>query len=176
LAFWARRHLSPHDLAGYVVSQLVGAVLATAALQALWGGRATSVMDGLTQPGHDLSPLGASAVEAVMTALLVLTIFTFVSFRATARWAPLAVLAVVAVLVWQGAPYTGTSLNPARSLGPAVISGRFRDYWVYVAGPLTGALFAAAVWAVIPLETLTAKLFHDQRYRSVFASALPSKS
>jgi aquaporin Z len=175
LAFWCHRHLRLPDLLGYVLSQATGAVAGTFAVHVLWGRRATSVRDGLTLPGHGLGPLGAAGLEAAMTALLVLTIFVFVSSRWTAHWTPLAVAAVIAVLVWQGAPYTGTSLNPARSLGPAIVSGRFTDYWVYVAGPLSGALLAAGIWVLVPLETLTAKLFHDARYRSVFASAMPAK-
>ena len=175
LAFWCRGHVRALDLFGYVLSQGAGAVAGAFAVHVLWGRRAASVGDGLTLPGHGLGPLGAASVEAAMTALLVLTIFAFVSSRRTAHWTPLAVAAVIALLVWQGAPYTGTSLNPARSLGPAVVSGRFTDYWVYVAGPLTGALLASGIWALVPFETLTAKLFHDERYRSVFASAMPAK-
>jgi len=175
LAFWCHRHLRLPDLFGYVLSQAAGALAGTFAVQALWGHRASSVRDGLTFPGDGFGPLAATGLEAAMTALLVLTIFVFVSSPRTAHWTPLAATAVIAVLVWQGAPYTGTSLNPARSLGPAVVSGRFSDYWVYVAGPLGGALLAAAVWVLIPLETLTAKLFHDERYRSVFASTMPAR-
>jgi aquaporin Z len=175
LAFWSRGHLRAQDLFGYVASQAAGAVVGAFAVRALWGHRATSVNDGLTLPGRGLGPLGAAGLEAAMTMLFVLTIFAFVSSRRTVHWTPLAVAVVIALLVWQGAPYTGTSLNPARSLGPAVLSGRFTDYWVYVAGPLTGALVASGIWALVPFETLTAKLFHDARYRSVFASTLPAK-
>ena len=108
-----------------------------------------------------------------MTAALVFTIFAFVSSARTTRWTPLAVWIVIAVFVWQGAPYTGTSLNPARSLGPAAVGGHWTDYWVYVVGPLGGALRAVALWALVPRTTLTAKLFHDPSYRSVLGSALP---
>lgn len=175
LAFWCRRHLHWHDLLGYLMSQASGAVAGAFAVRGLWGRRAMSVRDGLTLPSHAVGPFGATGIEAAMTALLIVTIFVFVSSRRTARWTPLAAAVVVAVLVWQGAPYTGTSLNPARSLGPAVVTGRFTDYWVYVIGPLSGALCAVGVWAIVPLETLTAKLFHDERYRSVFASVLPTR-
>ena len=175
LAFWCRGHVRLPDLFGYAASQAVGAITGAFAVHVLWGRRATSVRDGLTTPGHGLGPLAASGFEAAMTALLVLTIFAFVSSRRTVHWTPLAVAAVIAVLVWQGAPYTGTSLNPARSLGPAVVSGLYTHYWVYVAGPLTGALLAVGIWGLVPFETLTAKLFHDARYRSVFASTLPAK-
>lgn len=75
--------------------------------------------------------------------------------------------------VWQGAPLTGTSLNPARSLAPATVASYFADVWIYVAGPLAGALVAALVWRYIPRDILTAKLFHDPRYRSSLASELP---
>ncbi len=82
---------------------------------------------------------------------------------------------LVATLVWQGAPYTGTSLNPARTLGPALLAPEMKDLWVYVAGPLGGALLAALIFAAFrTTHTLTAKLFHDPRYPSTLASDLPT--
>ncbi|HKI93032.1 MAG TPA: aquaporin, partial [Gaiellaceae bacterium] len=122
-----------------------------------------------------LNGVETAGVEALMTAILVLTIFLFVSSTRTAPWTPLAVWVVVALLVWQGAPFTGTSLNPARSLGPALVAGNWRDYWVYVLGPLAGAAIAVACWALVPRETLTAKLFHDRRYLTTLGSLLPAR-
>ena len=78
-----------------------------------------------------------------MTAALILMIFLMTSSARTARWTPLGNWLLVATLVWQGAPYTGTSINPARSLGPALLAGHPRHLWVYVVGPLAGALLAA---------------------------------
>lgn len=175
LAFWFERHVHLADLGGYVVAQCLGGVLGAALLRLAWGGRAASVDYGVTLPGRGLDGAEAAGVEALMTALLVLTIFAFVSSARTGRWTPLAVWIVVAVLVWQGAPSTGASLNPARSLGPALVAGDWRDYWVYVLGPLAGAGAAAAVWALVPRGTLTAKLYHDVRYASTLASLLPVK-
>jgi aquaporin Z len=175
LAFWRLHHLGWSDLSGYIAAQVAGAICGAYGVQLLWGSRATSVTDGTTHPGGGVGPLAAVGLEAGMTALLILTIFTFVSSTRTAHWTPLAVAAVIAVLVWQCAPYTGTSLNPARSLGPAVVSGQFSDYWVYLAGPFSGTVLALGIWHLVPLNTLTAKLFHDARYRSVFASTLPTK-
>lgn len=174
-AFWCRRHLHAHDLAGYVISQCAGAIAGAVAVKELWGRRATSVQDGATLPAPHVAALEAAGIEALMTGLLVATIFAMVSSPRTARWTPLAVIVAVAVLVWQGAPYTGTSLNPARSLGPAVVSGIFDNFWVYLAGPLTGALLVVVAWVLLPLETKTAKIFHDERYRSVFRSAMPAR-
>jgi aquaporin Z len=173
LAFWCRRHVRLGDLGGYVASQCFGALAGTAVLRLAWGEQAASVRFGVTLPGRGLGPLQAAGVEALMTAVLVFTIFAFVSSPRTTRWTPLAVWIVVAILVWQGAPYTGTSLNPARSLGPAIVAGYLTDYWAYVVGPLGCALSAVVVWALVPRTTLTAKLFHDPSYRSVLGSALP---
>jgi aquaporin Z len=173
VAFWLQRHLHPHDLLAYVAAQCTGGVLAVVALREAWGRRAGEVRFGLTAPGRGLGAAQAAGLEALMTAVLILTIFAFVSSSKTARWTPLAVWVVVAVLVWKGAPYTGTSLNPARSLGPAVVAADWRSFWVYVIGPLVGSVGAVAVWAVVPRITLTARLFHDSRYPSPFGSVLP---
>ncbi len=174
LAFWRRGHVHPHDLAGYTAAQVAGAFAGTALVQWWWGGQARSVDLGVTHPRAGLPAMGAAGVEAVMTAALVLIILVMVSTRRTARFAPLAVWIVVAVLVWQGAPWTGTSLNPARSLAPAVLSMDFGDLWVYFVGPLAGSLAAVEVFNLIPgLETLTAKLYYDWRYPSTLASVLP---
>lgn len=174
LAFWMRRHVSPHDVAGYIAAQCTGAIAGDAVVRGAWGRAAISVHDGLTQPGRGLSPVEAAAVEALMTAVMVFAILVMVSSPRRARWTPLVLWMVIAALVWQGAPYTGTSLNPARSLGPAVVSGTFADYWVYLVGPLAGAFAAVGIYSLIPgMETLTAKLYHDERYPSTLASLLP---
>ena len=110
-----------------------------------------------------------------MTASLILMIFLFTSHARTARWTPLGNWLLVATLVWQGAPYTGTSLNPARSLGPALIAPELANLWAYLVGPCAGALLAAAIFAGFrDTHTLTAKLFHDPRYPSTLASVLPT--
>jgi aquaporin Z len=174
IAFWMRRHVHLHDLFGYTVSQCAGAVGGAALVQVLWGRMASSVKLGVTEPRRGLYPASASGIEALMTMMIVLTILVMVSSPRTARWTPLGVWVVVAVLVWQGAPWTGTSLNPARSLGPATVLPDFARFWVYVIGPVTGAILAVVAFAAIPdTETLTAKLYHDPSYSSTMRSALP---
>jgi aquaporin Z len=79
----------------------------------------------------------------------------------------------VALATWKGAPYTGTGLNPARTLGPQVVAADFASWWVYWAGAALGATVVAVVWKLGPRVALTAKLFHDPSYRSVFRSHLP---
>ncbi len=175
LAFWTQGKVHPHDLAGYVIAQSLGALVAVALLRVTWGHTALALHLGATQPGHGFTALDAAGLEAVMTASLVLMIFFFTSNARTARWTPLGNWLLVATLVWQGAPYTGTSLNPARSLAPALLAPELAHLWVYVAGPLSGALLAALVFAAFRnTSTLTAKLFHDPRYPSTLGSELPT--
>ncbi len=176
LAFWRRGHTRPHDLAGYVVAQLAGALGGTALVSWWWGATARAVDLGVTQPGPRVSALGAAGIEALMTATLVATILVMVSSPKSAPWTPLVLWLLIAALVWQGAPWTGTSLNPARSLAPALLKPNTSDLWVYFLGPVVGTLVAVAAFGAVPgLETRTAKLFHDRRYSSVMASTLPVK-
>ena len=174
LAFWRRGHVHPHDLAGYTAAQFAGAFVGTALVRWWWGAQARSVHLGVTEPRPGLPVLGAAGIEALMTAVMVLAILIAVSSARSAPFTPLVVWIVVAVLVWQGAPWTGTSLNPARSLAPAVLRGDYRNLWVYFVGPLCGSLAAVGAFGLLPgLETRTAKLFHDRRYPSTLGSSLP---
>lgn len=178
LAFWAQGKVHRHDVLGYLGAQLLGALAGTACLAAAWGPTARSLHLGATEPGRGLTGLQAAGVEAAMTAALVLTVLGMTSSARTARWTPLATWVVVALLVWQGAPYTGTSLNPARSLGPALLAPLLGPLWIYLAGPLAGAAGAAGLYALLRRWTclagpVTAKLFHDPAYRSTLGSLLP---
>ncbi|MGA8427056.1 MAG: aquaporin, partial [Candidatus Dormiibacterota bacterium] len=174
IAFWSSGHVSRSDLFGYLGSQLLGAIVGVAILRLSWGQVAVSVGDGRTSPHPGVSVAAAIGIEALMTAILILTIFTFTSSARTARWTPLALWLVIALLVWRGAPYTGCSMNPARSLGPAVISGVFGSLWIYLVAPPLGALAAAQLFLRVPLglRPVTAKLYHDAKYPSVLGTSL----
>jgi aquaporin Z len=178
LAFWSSGHVSRSDLLGYLASQLLGGLAGTALLRLLWGRVSVSVRDGLTSPHPGVSAPAAVGIEALMTAILILSIFAFTSFTSTARWTPLLIWIVIALLVWRGAPYTGCSLNPARSLGPAVLSGSYGALWIYLVGPPLGALGCA--WLFVRARSgrrpLTAKLFHDSAYRSVLGGSLQGRN
>jgi len=176
LAFFTQGKVHPHDLAGYIAAQLTGAVLGTAVLRLLWGREATAVHLGATAPGKGLSRPQAALVEAGVTAALVLVVLLMTSSTRTARWTPLLLWPVIAALVWQGAPYTGTGLNPARSLGPALLAPLLGPYWVYAAGPLLGGALAVGAFALLrDRHVLTAKLFHDPSYPSVTGGSLPTR-
>lgn len=173
IGFWLTGHVHRNDLAGYVVGQLIGALAGAALAAGVWGHRARAVQYAMTRPGRGLSEPAAAAVEATMTAALLLVIFTFTSRERLMRWTPVATWMVVATLVWRVAPYTGTSLNPARSLAPAILAGDGRSLWVYIVGPSAGAILAALLVRTRVLRLpLTAKLFHDSRYRSVMRTSM----
>lgn len=177
LAFRITGHVHPHDLAGYVIAQCAGAITGTLLMRLAWGGIAQSVHDGVTALGPGVGGVAGTGIEALMTGVLILTVLGCVASKRLARWTPLAVWGVVTVLVWQGAPWTGTSLNPARSLGPALLDGAWSGYPIDVAGPLLGAVAAATLVRALPFwRPLTAKLFHDSRYPSSLGSALPVRS
>ena len=173
-AFWLTGHVHPHDLAGYVGAQLLGALAGVAMGALLWGDRAAATSYGLTRPGPGIGDLTAGAIELAMTALLMSVIFTLTSRPRLMRYTPLFTWILVAVLVWRLAPLTGTSLNPARSLSPAVFAREFGSLWIYLVGPLLGAALAALMVKLELLRLpLTAKLFHDPSYRSVTRTMMP---
>jgi aquaporin Z len=128
------------------------------------------------------STVVALVAEAVMTFLLVALVLRMVSDPRIRRYTGLAAGVLVALLVTVEAPISGTSLNPARSLGPAVVAGVYTDLWVYLVAPVAGALAAVRLSmrsAARPVPC--AKLHHTDEFACHFTgcaytarSAVPS--
>jgi aquaporin Z len=173
LGFWVLGMVRRRDVVGYLVAQLAGALVGGLAFRWSWGGVARSVGGGVTHP--TVSAGLALALEAGMTAILMAMILVFVSRERLARWTPVMLTALLALLIWQGSGYTGTSLNPARSAGPALAFGDLADLWIYLLAPMLGALVVALFWRLgLPsLRPKTAKLFHDPSYACALRSGLP---
>jgi aquaporin Z len=140
LAFALRRDFPWRRLPGYIIIQLVGATLACLFLDAIFGNVEHL---GATLPGPGYANWQALLMEVVLTAGLVSVILgTASAAQNVGAIAALGVGGYIALAGMWSAPVSGTSMNPARSFGPALVSGDFSSYWVYVLGPMAGALIA----------------------------------
>jgi aquaporin Z len=174
LGFWALGRVSSHDLAGYVGAQLAGGLAgALVARLVLPEPVAHSIGGAVTHPAA-VSTTAAVALEGAMTALLLAVIFGFVSRERLARRTPLAVGLLLTAIIWLGSPWTGASLNPARSEGPALAFGDLGDLWLYLAAPSAAGLALGLLGRGVSMRPRTAKLFHDPRYPSCLASEMPA--
>jgi aquaporin NIP len=125
----------------YAVAQTAGAISGAALLRLSLG----DVPLGVTQPG--VSVPSALLWEAVMTGLLVVVITAVATdTRAVGQGAALAIGGSVALAALVGGPLTGASLNPARSIGPAIVAGDIDNLWIYLVGPVLGAAAGAVLY------------------------------
>ena len=146
VAFCATRHFPLRDAGAYVPAQLGGAVAGAVLLRVVWDGTPANL--GATVP--TVGSGAALVYEAVLTAVLMFVIMAVATdTRAIGAAAALAIGGTVALDALVGGVVTGASMNPARSFGPALVSGEWTDFWVYVAGPLTGALVGALLYQAV---------------------------
>jgi aquaporin Z len=146
-AFALRGDFPWKRLPGYIIVQLMGATLACLFLLAVFGNIEHL---GATLPGPGYSNWQAFLMEVVLTATLVSVILgTASAAQNVGAIAALGVGGYIALAGLWAAPVSGTSMNPARSFGPALVSGDFAGYWVYVAGPVAGALIAVGCAIVL---------------------------
>lgn len=140
VAFALRGDFPWKRVPGYVVAQFLGAILATLLLWALIGKHGSA---GLTLPGTGISTTTAMWWELVLTAGLVSVVLGTAS--GAQQIGPMAAFGVggyVALAGLWGAPVSGASMNPVRSLGPALVLGDWTSWWAYLAGPVAGAVIA----------------------------------
>jgi aquaporin Z len=171
LAFWLQGKMHHFDLGGYIFGQLLGAISGSLLVVLVWGGYAAGVKYGATAPGAGYPLWIVFLAEVSLTFLLIFFIFLFVSSHRLMRWTPLIVWMLVATMVWLEAPISGTSLNPARSFGPALVSWFWYHHWLYWAAPSLGAWLAVGAFRLLmggARDVLTGKLFRVAHYRSVF--------
>ncbi len=159
LAFLRLGKISPRSAAIYVAVQLAGALTGAALVLAIWRAWATSVSVGATVP-RDGGAAAALVAEAGVTFLLVSLILNFVDRPRLMPFTAAAAGTLVAFSVFVEAPVSGTSLNPARTLGPAVVGSTFTDLWVYLLAPFVGALAAAFLYRHQRSSVACGKLVH----------------
>lgn len=139
------RRTSVIDGVGYIVAQVVGALCAGLLTLALFG--QAGVKGVMTLPGHGFTEFDALILETVLTAVFILVILA-TSKRLPTLAGLLIPLTLIAIHL-AAVPFTGSSVNPARSLGPAIVAGDLTSIWIYLVGPTVGALIGWAVWAFV---------------------------
>jgi aquaporin Z len=147
IAFALRRDFPWRRVPGYVVVQLVGATLAALFLRAVIN---VSAVYGSNYPAHGYSQVSAFAMELILTTGLVSVILgTASGAQNVGIIGAFGVGAYIALAGLWGSPISGASMNPARTFGPDLVGTNFTAYWVYVAGPLAGAVLAVGIAFVL---------------------------
>jgi aquaporin Z len=151
--------LKPRPAFGYVVAQVSGATLGCVPLLA-WGGMGRSISFGATLPGPGYSTLTVLVGEVATTFGLVASLCVFRSLRELRRFTLLMIPFLYAIMVPLEASISGTSTNPARSLGPAIVSVDYTGWWIYWVGPLLGTVVAILACSFLASRIEVAKLYY----------------
>src|SRR5438128_1775249 len=147
VAFTLTRHFPLRDAVAYVGAQLAGATAGALLLLATWSSKPAHL--GATVPS--VASGTALVYEIVLSAFLMFVITAVATdTRAVGAAAAIAIGGTVGLDALFGGPITGASMNPARSFGPALVSGTWHDFWIYVAGPVVGAALGALAYRVVP--------------------------
>lgn len=150
LAMLISKKMTVVDFAGYVVAQVLGAIAGSAVLMALTGGKFGYGANGLYEGSIGISLFA----EVILTFVFVLAILGVTSKPEYSSIAGLVIGLTLTLVHIFGIFFTGTSVNPARSLGPAIFAGgdALSCVWVFIVGPLVGGAIAALVWKFMSKE------------------------
>lgn len=145
LAFAASKRFPVNEIMPYIFSQFTGALSASATLKALFPG---SVLLGATLPAG--SVMQSFILEFILTLFLMLVIISVATgAKEQGLFAGIAIGSIIGLEAMFAGPITGASMNPARSLGPAIISGRLNQVWIYLTAPVLGAMSAVLIHKII---------------------------
>lgn len=149
IAMFVSKKLNTKDFIGYLVAQFLGGILGAGLLTFFFGSNTSLGANGygeLSALGTGLLP--AFVIEIVLTFTFVLTILGVTSKQVNAATTGLVIGLSLTLIHILGIPFTGTSVNPARSFGPALLQGgvALQQVWVFILAPLVGGVLAALVW------------------------------
>ena len=156
ISMWVADKIKGKDAIFYIIAQCIGGIIGAGVLWAIASGKAnfSLAVNGLGQNGYGVNSPGGYSLLACFIAEIVLTaLFLFVIFGATHKDAPkgfagIAIGFSLVLIHLVGIPITGTSVNPARSLGPAVFVGgdALSQLWLFIVAPIIGGVITAIVW------------------------------
>jgi aquaporin NIP len=145
LAFWVVKIFPTNEIFPYLLSQTSGAIMASTTLHLLFP---NNEYLGSTLPSG--SPTQTFIMEIILTFILMLTIIHVAKgSKEQGMFAGLAIGSVVLLEAMFAGPISGASMNPIRSLGPALISGHTEHLWIYLTAPIIGALTAVGIWKLL---------------------------
>jgi len=130
------------DAIGYIVAQIAGALVAGLVVLVVAGQAAVAA--GVTKPGQGISDIGALILEVVLTAGFVVVILA--STKHATSLAPLAIPLTLLAIHFAAAPLSGASVNPARSIGSALVGADVGALWIYLVAPIVGAVVGWGVY------------------------------
>jgi aquaporin NIP len=142
IAFTIAKKFPAREVTPYILSQLAGAFLASGILKFLFP---ENVLLGTSLPSG--SEMQSFILELMLTFFLMLVIINVAhGSREQGMFAGIAIGSVILLEAMFAGPVTGASMNPARSIAPAVVSGNLQHLWLYIFAPVTGAIFAVVIW------------------------------
>ncbi len=144
IGLWAGGQIAAPRAAAYIVVQLAGGIVGALALSFVLGGTDSGL--GATTLAEGVTPVRGLVLEIILTFFLVNTIFNAAVSGKAGNLAGVAIGLTLAFCILMGGPLTGASLNPARTLGPALVAGNTADLWLYFVGPIAGGVLAALLY------------------------------
>jgi aquaporin NIP len=144
IAFWSVKRFPRSRVLGYILSQTAGALLASVAHKVIW---TSSHHFGGTMIDPSITIMGGVIVEFILSFVLMFVILSVATdSRAVGEMAGIAIGTTVALCAFVGGPVTNASMNPARSIAPAVLSGEYSQLYIYILVPIIGAFFGAKTY------------------------------
>jgi len=145
IAFWLRGKMATNAMLGYIAGQMIGAAVGCLPLLLIWGQQGSSIQYGITLPG-ERGVWAAFLSEVLATASLIFYLYIFIGRKNLRNYTPFGIPILYSILNIFFATRSGDSTNPARSFGPAVITGNFSYYWLYWLAPIVGVLLVTALF------------------------------
>jgi len=180
MAFFLFKKINARTALSYITGQFAGAIVGCLPLLA-WSDIGRSVDFGATTPGTGYLLTTALLGEIITTFTMVSLLTLFLGYRHLRPYTPAIFPVLYSIMSFLESAISGTSTNPARSLGPSVISGQWNGWWIYWIGPVTGAFLSTLVMSLYAKRITEAKLYHfesesDLLFRQKNAVHVPETS